>query len=511
MVFKKIIYLSFLLLVVSCSSQKSEHAAKPRPNILYIMGDDHTSQAISAYGSILDSLAVTPHIDRLAEQGARLTNVFCTNSICTPSRATILTGQYSHKNQVYTLRDSLDPGHEQVAKLLHRHGYQTAIVGKWHLKTQPQGFDYFNILPGQGRYHDPVLRTAANWDTGGREYQGFSTDVITDQALQWLDRRDPEKPFLLMTHFKASHEPFNYAQRFDTLYQNTKMPEPKSLFNFYPDRAERTFQGQVLEILGRRFVANHGHRYPGPPFSLEGLTDRQRREKIYQRFIKDFLRSGATIDDNVGRILRYLKEHKLSDNTIVIYTADQGYFLGEHGLFDKRMMYEQALRMPFIIRYPGHIPAGSTVDDMILNTDFAPLMLDYAGVPRPAAMQGRSFRPNLSGHTPSDWRTALYYRYWMHQQHRPAHFGIRTSRYMLMFLYGQPLMDVYGEPPTEPTWEFYDLQKDPREVHNAYGDPGYQPVIKRLKTRLLRLKRQAGDTEVDKQHPVMQQIINHNF
>jgi arylsulfatase A-like enzyme len=474
------------------------------------MGDDHTAQAIGAYGGILDSVAYTPHIDHLRNQGAMLTNVFCTNSICAPSRATIMTGQYSNKNGVYVLRDTLNPKHETVAKSLHRHGYQTALIGKWHLKSKPQGFDYFNISNGQGNYHDPILRNAHNWPEG-KTYKGFSTYIFTDMALQWLKQRDPDKPFMLMLDFKATHEPFDYGQKFDTLYQNTKIPEPKTLYNFYPEKTSRTFEGWPLSILGRRYVRrpkiNRSHG-----FSLKGLNRHQRREKTYQKFIKDFLRSGATVDDNVGRVLAYLKKHHMEKNTIVIYTADQGYFLGEHGWFDKRMMYDQALRMPFIIRYPKEIQPGSTVDDMILNTDFAPTFLDYAGVQAPQAMQGRSFRSILQGHTPDNWRTAMYYRYWVQHKRRPAHFGIRTQRYMLMFVYEQPLVkqNRKGEP-AKPSWNFYDLKKDPLEVHNLYHDHKYQGTIKHLKKQLLHLKHQAGDTLIDDEHPVMQKIIDNNF
>lgn len=498
------------LLWFACCDRKQQQT-QHRPNIVFIMSDDHSTQAIGSYGGILDSLVVTPNIDRLRDQGALLTHVFATNSICVPSRASILTGQYSNENGVYTLRDTLDPSHMTVAKILNKHGYQTAVVGKWHLKSRPAGFDYYEVLSGQGSFHNPVLRTAQNWPEG-KQYQGFSGHVIASQALQWLGRRNPDQPFMLMVNFKAVHEPFGYPQRFDTLYQNTTMPEPKSLYNFYPDRTTRTFKGQLLEVLGRRFV-NRPKRYQLQSFSLKGLNKHQRRHKIYQTFIKHYLRSGAALDYNVGRVLDYLKRHHLVENTIVIYTSDQGYFLGEYGMMDKRMMYDPALRMPFIIRYPQEIQPGSTVDAMVLNIDFAPLLLDYAGIKIPDAMQGRSFRRILStGQLPEDWRTAMYYRYWVHEQKRPAHLGIRTRRYMLMFLYGRALMGVeHGEPPTEPTWEFYDLQKDPNEIHNEYKNPQYEAIIKQLKKRLLKLKRQAGDTLIDQKYPIMQKILKNNF
>lgn len=495
------IYLLLIVMLLSCGSRESE---EERPNIIFIMGDDHTSQAWGIYGSVLDSVAQTPNISRLREEGAKLTHVFATNSICTPSRATILTGQYSHHNGVYTLADTLDPKKETVADLFRENGYQTALIGKWHLKSRPAGFDYYNVLPGQGKYQNPVLKDSSNWEEGGEEYRGFSTDVITDLSLDWLKERRQDAPFILMTHFKATHEPFNYPSRFDTLYQETRIPEPEGLYNFYPEETERTFEGQVLEILGRRFEQNPS-RYSDTSFSLEGLSRREVRGKIYQKFVKDFLRSGAAIDENIGRLLDYLDQENLAKNTIVIYTADQGYFMGEHGLFDKRIMYEESMRMPFIIRYPKEIDPGTENDDIILNTDFAPLLLDYAGVPVPSQMQGKSFRSNLAGETPKDWRESMYYRYWMHQQHRPAHLGIRTKRYKLIYFYGQPLRDIYGEPPTEPAWEFYDLQKDPQEQHNQYSNPDYKQQIRTLKSELLQLKQEMGDS--DQQYSEMEPLL----
>ncbi|SMO73475.1 sulfatase family protein [Fodinibius sediminis] len=491
-------------LVAAC---ESEPPGESPPNILFIMSDDHTSQAWGIYGSVLDSVARTPSISRLRDEGAKLKHVFATNSICTPSRAAILTGQYSHRNGVYTLGDTLDPARKTVAGTFQDHGYQTALIGKWHLKSRPSGFDHYNVLPGQGRYHDPILRDSSSWTKGGQEYQGFVTDVITDLSLQWLNERPKDKPFLLMTHFKATHEPFNYPERYDTLYRDIRMPEPESLYNFYPDQTERTFEGQVLEILGGRFEQRPAV-YSTDDFSLEGLAKKEARSKVYQKFVKDFLRSGAAIDENIGRLLDYLDRAGMAENTIVIYTADQGYFMGEHGLFDKRIMYEESMQMPFVIRYPGEIEAGTVNDDIILNTDFAPLLMDYAGITPPEKMQGRSFRANLAGETPDDWRQSMYYRYWMHQEHRPAHLGIRTRRYKLIYFYGQPLRDGYGESATEPAWEFYDLKKDPRELHNAYGNPQYRHQIDSLKSELWKLKDRLGDS--DASYPSMQSLLNRN-
>ena len=496
-------FLFFLLFSCQTSRSPSEESYI-RPNILFIMSDDHTAQAWGVYGSVLDSLVKTPNIRRLAEEGNLLQNTFCTNSICVPSRAAILTGQYSHRNGVYTLSDPLNPADETVAKILQRNDYQTAIIGKWHLKTKPKGFDYYNVLPGQGRYHNPILRDSANWGKGGEAYEGFSADVIGDHSLQWLQNRDQEKPFFLMCHFKATHEPFDFPARYQDLYADVQIPEPENLLDFGQESSGRTFSGQVLEILEKRYLTNADF-YPNPSLEVDGLDPEQRRQRVYQKFVKDFMRSGAAIDDNIGKLLKYLDETGLADNTVVIYTADQGYFLGEHGMMDKRMMYEEPLRMPFVIRYPPEIPAGSKTDDIILNTDFASLFLDFAGLDTPDLMQGRSFRQNLMGQTPSDWRNQMYYRYWLHQRQRPAHFGIRDERYKLIFFYGHPL-DMTGTHPerTEPAWEFYDLEKDPRENHNAYDDPEYKEVIAQLKGQLLNLKKEFGDT--DEKYPELKEI-----
>lgn len=477
------------------------------------MSDDHTSQAWGVYGGVLESYAHTPNIRRLAGEGTVLNNAFCTNSICTPSRGAILTGQYSHQNGIYTLSDALHPDSMNIAKALQGAGYQTAVIGKWHLKEQPAGFDHYQVLPGQGRYHNPILKTAADWETGGREYAGFSSDVIGDLSVEWLKKRNSDQPFLLMTHFKATHEPFDYPERHGELYAEEEIPEPATLYDFGPSANERSFTGQKLEILGNRWeVASTDPdkmwtTYPGLPFSTEGLDSVAARRKIYQKFVKDFMRSGAAIDDNIGKLLDYLEESGLAENTVVIYTADQGYFLGEHGFFDKRMIYEEAIRMPFVIRYPKEIEGGRRLDDLILNIDFPALFADYAGLEKPDFIRGRSFRSNLQGNTAADWRQAMYYRYWQHRSERPAHFGIRNHRYKLAFFYGQPL-DMPGamEQTTQPAWEFYDLQEDPEEAFNAIDDPAYQDVIKEMKVALKKQRRLLGDT--DEKHPVMQQIFN---
>ena len=491
-------FVFFLILTVSCNQNPS----LSQPNILFILSDDHTSQAWGVYGGILEDYVVNDNIQRIAEAGMTLDNVFCTNSICTPSRATILTGQYSHQNGVYTLSEALDTDRLNVAQLMQQAGYQTAVIGKWHLKKQPSGFDYFMVLPGQGRYHNPMLKTEENWEDhtkGGTEYHGFSADVITDQSISWLEERDGHQPFFLMTQFKATHEPFDYPARNAKLFSDVKFPEPASLYDFSPSSNDRTFIGQKLDILGERWITatrNNSSHYPGLPFSLLGLDSIQARSAIYQKFIRDFLRCGASIDQNIGRLLDYLDKHDLSKNTVVIYTSDQGYFLGEHGFFDKRMIYEESMRMPFVISYPPEIEAGARNDDIILNIDFPSLFLDYAGIPNPSSFQGRSFRSNLKGMTPDDWRSNMYYRYWLHQRQRPAHLGIRTTDYKLAFFYGQPL-DLPGThpEPTTPAWEFYDLNHDPHELRNAYNDPSYKTIIDQLKKELSLAKSAVGDLD----------------
>jgi len=510
-----------MLIALSACAGHDGSPEAARPNILFIMADDHTSQAWGVYGGPLADYVKTPSISRLAEEGCVLDSCLVSNSICTPSRATILTGQYSHKNGVRTLADALAPGRLTISRLLQNAGYQTAITGKWHLKTRPEGFDYFNVLPGQGRYWDPVLKSAGNWeegDQGGKVYQGYSADVIGDLALEWLERRDPSRPFMLMCHFKATHEPFDYPDRYRTLNENAEIPEPESLYDFGPETNGRSFPGQVLDILAerwRRASENSGEgrsRYPGLPFSTEGMDREQARKATYQKLVKDVMRGGAAIDNNIGKLLGFLDREGIADNTIVIYTADQGYFLGEHGWFDKRMFYEEAIRMPFVIRYPGEIPAGTRNNDLIENVDFASLLADYAGIEIPADMgvQGRSFRENLRGNTPDNWRKSTYYRYWLHQAHRPAHFGIRGERYKLALYYGQPLgLPGTESTPTEPAWEFYDLMEDPGEQRNAYRDPEYREIISGLKEELRQLREEVGDT--DEQYPVMQEILEKHW
>ncbi len=481
------------------------------------MSDDHSSQAWGVYGGALEAHAKNDNIKRLAKEGMLLNNVFATNAICVPSRASILTGQYSHQNNIYSLSDPLEPDSMNIAKALQASGYETAVIGKWHLTKEPNGFDYYLVLPGQGKYHNPKLKSKENWQDGGlggKEYQGFSADVIGDKSIEWLQDRKTDKPFFLMTHFKATHEPFDYPERYADFLEGVIIEEPASLYDFGPSTNARSFIGQSLSILHDRWIADQKdttqNRYPGLPIDTEGLDSIARRKFTYQKFVKDFLRSGAAIDDNIGKLIEELEITGQLDNTVVIYTADQGYFLGEHGMMDKRMLYEEAIRMPFVIRYPKEIEDSSTLDDIILNIDFPALFADYADLPKQNYISGRSFRSNLNGNTPEDWRQSMYYRYWLHRTERPAHFAIRDHRYKLGLFYGMPL-DITGamKESTDPAWEFYDLKNDPTESHNAYNDSAYQIKIDSLKKELIKLRKEVGDT--DTKFPAIQKLIGENL
>lgn len=473
----------FLFPGLTCKNKNNQ------PNILFIMSDDHTSQAIGCYNLRLSYYAPTTNINRIGREGAILKNCFCTNSICVPSRASILTGQYSHINGAKTLGGKLSPEADNVAKHLQTAGYETAIIGKWHLKEKPSGFNYFNILRGQGRYHDPILfEKGSDWENGGKKHVGHSTDVIADLSLKWLkNRNEKKKPFFLMCHFKAVHEPFYSHDRYRNLFENQDIPLPEDVFWEESPKGKR-FEGWPLEILKDRFIKNP-NRYAPPSLDISNKDFEETRIATYQKFIKDYLRTVKGIDDNVGRFLAYLDEGGQSENTVVIYTSDQGYFLGEHNLFDKRFMLEESLRMPFLIRYPTEIKAGKVISDIILNIDFAELFLDYANRQIPENMQGSSFRQNLIGKTPKDWREEMYYHYWTHQPKRPSHYGIRTRRYKLIYYYGLLKM---GRKPEE-CWELYDLENDPQEFVNQYDNSDYKNDVRILKQRLLKLKETLKD------------------
>ncbi len=474
-----------------------------RPNIVFIMSDDHAAHAIGCYGSRINA---TPNIDRIANEGMRLDNCFCTNSICTPSRATILSGTHSHVNGVTTLSTPMDNRLLTFPKLLREAGYQTSVFGKWHLGTGPEhcptGFDDWAVLPDQGLYHNPELVIKGPDGGTRRTVQGYVTDIVTDLSLDWLKQRDRDRPFCLLYHHKAPHRAWEPDEKHAHLYLNEFIPEPDTLYDDYANRAKaaelaRMRVGVDMNALDIKRSPNHE------------LPEAELRKWAYQYYIKDYLRVIASMDDNIGRVLDYLDAEGLTDDTIVIYTSDQGFFLGDHGWYDKRFMYEESLRMPFVIRYPREIAPGSVNTDMILNLDFAPTFLDYAGVDIPGAFQGCSFREPLRGQTPGDWRTSMYYRYWMNQAHHnvAAHYGIRTERYKLIYYYYEGLgqagakdgLEVGGTDservlqPFGPEWELFDLQEDPHELVNVYQDPAYKSVVKDLIDELHRLQKEAGD------------------
>jgi arylsulfatase A-like enzyme len=473
-------------------------AAADRPNIIFIMSDDHAAHAIGAYGSRVNQ---TPHLDRLAREGMLLRNVFVTNSICTPSRAAILTGQYSHLNGVPVF-NRFDSTRSTVARLLQEAGYYTGMIGKWHLGSDPAGFDRWEILPGQGAYMNPLLYTA----TGEKTYTGrYVTDVITDLGIQFIKDRPRNRPFFLMLHNKAPHRPWEPDAAHRAQFADRWIPEPETLWDSYATRTDALHENlqRVAGDMTRRDLKLV------PPADLTGtaltawlstkpdtvtvtrdgkevtLTGEALARWKYQRYMRDYLATIQSVDDNIGRLLAFLDTSGLARNTIVIYTSDQGFFLGDHGMFDKRFMYEESLRMPFLIRWPAAIKAGTRSDAMALNVDFAPTFLDAAGVRVPATMQGRSLLPVVRGRSPADWRSSMYYRYY----HDPgdhntrAHYGVRTATHKLIYFWKKD------------QWELFDLVRDPNELHNLYGQPGQEQLTQSLKAELQRLKAQMKDED----------------
>ena len=447
-------------------------AGAERPNILYIMADDHASHAISAYGSRINK---TPHIDRLAKEGLKLNNCFCTNSICGPCRAVVLTGKYSHKNGFWRNGQRFDGTQQTVAKLMGTAGYQTAMIGKWHLGSDPTGFDYWNILPGQGAYHNPVLIEMGQ----RKKHTGYVTDLITDFTIDWLkNRRDKTKPFFLLCHHKAPHRNWQPDDKHAKMYEDEDIPLPETFWDDYKTRSDAARQQQMH----MKHLTRSDLKQPIPP----GLDAKAELKWRYQRYIKDYLRCIASVDDNVGRLLDFLEAEGLAKNTVVIYTSDQGFYLGDHGWFDKRFMYEESLRMPFLVRYPKEIKPGSVTDELCVNVDFAPTFLDYAGRDAPKDMDGVSFRSVLAGKTPSDWRPSMYYHYYeypaVHMVKR--HYGVRTKQHKLIHFYH----DIDA-------WELYDLKADPDELNNVYGQAKYADVQAELLAELKRLRKRYGDSD----------------
>lgn len=481
------------------------------------MSDDHASQAIGCYGSRINQ---TPNLDRIGNGGTRFDHCYVTNSICTPSRAAIMTGTHNHINRVTTLNAGIDNRMPNVAKHLQKGGYQTAIFGKWHLgegpRHEPTGFDAWSVVPGQGLYHDPVFIEPGK---GRVEKEGYVTDITTDLCLDWLEKRDQEKPFFLMCHHKAPHRPWDPKPEHRKLYKDP-IPEPETLDDDYANRSKAAREAhmrvaedmtyddldlvQLAESPGKRWAYGDSREvpYPTDPEKLKALRLRCRvtgelysfeslqelRRFKYQRYLEKYLQCVHSIDENVGRLLDWLDEKGLAEDTMVIYTSDQGFFLGEHGWFDKRFIYEESFRMPFLVRYPRKTKAGSVCEAMACNVDFAPTFLELAGLPVPNYMQGRSLVPLLEGNVPVDWTDLAYHRYWMNRDsaHNAfAHYGIRTKDYKLIFWYDEDLEEPGAQPgDAEHEWELFDLQKDPLELRNVYGDPFYAEVIKEMTAKL---------------------------
>ena len=484
-----------------CATGMARAQSSKRPNILFIFSDDHAYQAISAYGSVLNR---TPNIDRIAREGMRFDNALVTNSICAPSRAVILTGKYSHLNGVVDNRLAFDGNQQTFPKLLSAAGYQTALFGKWHLKSNPTGFDAWQVLPGQGSYYNPDFITPE----GNKRYEGYVTEVTTELCLDWLNSRDKSKPWLLMCQHKAPHRNWMPAPSKLYTYEGVKFPEPPTLFDDYENRATPAHK-QAMEIdrhmtLGSDLkVLGEGPQLQGPAAELKRMNDAQRRmwnaayarrtrelqEKKpqgkdlvrwkYQQYMQDYLGCVDSVDDSVGRLLNWLDANGEAANTLVIYSSDQGFYLGEHGWFDKRWIYEESVRTPMIARFPGVTKPGSACPEMVANIDLPETFLEAAGVPVPQEMQGRSMLPILSGRTPSDWRKVFYYHYYEKGVHDVApHDGVRTGRYTLAHYYETD------------EWELFDRQKDPRQLRNVYSDEAYAAVVKELKADLARLRKE---------------------
>jgi arylsulfatase A-like enzyme len=485
--------LAAIIAVLGCAAIAGAADAK-RPNIVFIFSDDHAYQAISAYGDSR-KLLETPNLDRIAREGMRFDRCLVPNSICGPSRATILTGLYSHRNGFYNNSNSrFDGSQTTFPKLLKAAGYQTAIVGKWHLISEPTGFDHWQILPGQGIYYNPPMIR------NGQKIveQGYVTDIITERSIEWLKGRDKSKPFVLMAQHKAPHREWSPALRHLGHNGDRKYPEPETLFDDYANRgaAERDQDMTIAKTMNRGDL-----KLNGPPKELNADQQAQwnayyepRNEQFrkddpqgadlvrwkYQRYMHDYLGCVKAVDESVGQILKYLDDEGLADNTIVVYASDQGFYLGEHGWFDKRWIFEESLRTPLLIRWPGVVKPGSVNHDIVSNVDFAQTFLAATGTPAPDSMQGRSLGPLLAGKTPDDWRKSFYYHYYEYpvpHRVRPHH-GVVTNRYKLVQFDGD------GESYTE----LFDLKDDPRELRSVADDPSHQATRKELEAEMTRLR-----------------------
>ncbi len=496
------------LLAVGCQGQG---AKSPRPNIVYIMTDDHTAQMMSCYDT---RYIETPNLDRIARDGVRFTQSFVANSLSGPSRACMITGKHSCANGFYDNSTCVfDASQQTFPKLLQAAGYQTALVGKWHLESLPTGFDHWEILPGQGDYYNPNIIMQSG-DTVRRE--GYITNIITDDALDWLENgREAEKPFCLLIHHKAIHRNWMSDTCNLTLYEDRTFPLPDTYYDDYEGREAAAAQEMSI-IEDMDLVYDLKMYYPGHESRLRGLyeqfigrmnpeqraawdkvydpiiadfrarklTGKELAEWKFQHYMRDYMKTVKSLDDNVGRVLDYLEANGLSDNTLVVYTSDQGFYMGEHGWFDKRFMYEESMRTPLVMRLPKGFDRRGDITEMVQNIDYAPTFLELAGVEVPADIHGRSMVPLLRGEHPADWRDALYYHYYEYPAEHMVkrHYGVRTDRYKLIHFYND--IDV---------WELYDLKNDPAEMHNIYGQEGTEEIVKQLKQRLAQLQEQYDD------------------
>lgn len=499
------------LILVSCKGDDKKKVDQPeenkkRPNIVFIISDDHAYQAISAYGGRLAEVAPTPNIDRIAKEGMLFENCLVTNSICGPSRAAILTGKYSHLNGFIdnTIGSKFDFDQQTFGELLQQAGYKTGVLGKLHLGDTPsKGFDYIDILPGQGSYYNPVFINKE----GQYELEGYTTEIITDKAIKWMDSvKSEDRPFMLFLGHKSPHRPWQPGPNELGMYENVEIPEPETLFDDYSGNrevagmnymsiSEAMKMGQDLKITDQPqagFTEEQQKMWDsiyGPineKYNNEKPTGDDLTRFKYQRYMKDYLASVAGVDKGVGQVLDYLKKAGLDENTIVIYTSDQGFYLGEHGWFDKRWMYKESLRTPLLVKWPGKVKPGTVNTDLVSNIDFAETFLDIAQTTIPSDMQGKSLVPIFEGNTPGDWRNAHYYHYYEHPSEHDVrrHYGITTDRYKLIHFYYD--LDK---------WELYDLKRDPNEMNNLYGDPEYADVQEKLHKDLENLREKYGDND----------------
>ncbi len=499
----RLLHRALSLVVLSIiGAQAGAANARPPPNIVFIFADDHAYQAISAYGDAR-KLIDTPNIDRIGREGMIFDRCMVPNSICGPSRACVLTGKYNHINGfVNNSNCKFDGAQPTFPKMLQAAGYQTAIVGKWHLESDPTGFEYWNILPGQGIYYNPPTI-----EMGKRvEHEGYITDIIGDESLKWLKGRDKAKPFLFMCQHKAPHRDWEPPLRYLNADQDRVYAEPPTLFDDYENRglavkdqdmtlAKAFSQMDVKLITPKQLNPEQKQQwdaYYGPRNEAYHKANPQGKDLVrwrYQRYMHDYLACVKAVDENVGRVLKYLDDEGLAENTIVVYSSDQGFYLGEHGWFDKRWIFEESLRTPLLIRWPGVTKPGSKFKGIVSNIDFAETFLDAAGIPIPADMQGRSLVPILKGQTPDDWRKSFYYHYYEYPQpHRVRpHYGVVTDQYKLVRFYG-PDVDY---------WELYDRKKDPQELKSFFGDPDYARITEELKVELQRLRTDLKVPEKD--------------